>query len=538
MHRRRFLGLAAAGAGAAILAACSSDGDGTAASTTRKAGAGSTTTSRPPTTTATVPDAQGITKDPFTLGVASGDPLPDSVVLWTRLAPDPVALDGAGGMEDRTIQVLWEVAEDEAFTKLVASGIEEASPEFAHSIHAEPTGLDPDTWYFYRFRLGDLTSPVGRTRTTPEPGAKVDQLKLAFASCQLRGQGYWTAYTQMVADEPDLVFFLGDYIYEYPVTDGPFATPLDHEPEDLADYRVLYAAYKRDELIQAAHAAAPWVVTWDDHEVQNNYAADVPAKEDDAPTFDARRRAAYQSYWEHQPLRLDPPKQDGAITLYRTVSWGRLAEFFVLDGRQYRSDQVCGDQVGTNRKECTEIDDPDHTMLGTEQEAWLLGGLDATKATWPVLAQQTVMKALVLGDIVLNVDQWDGYPAERARILRHIDEHDIDNVMILTGDIHAGAAADIRSPDAGLTGPIVAHELIGPGISSAGFAALAKAVDPKAIGVAYVNAADNGYVRCTVTPERWTTDFVVMDTIKTPDGKAGVAATVVVDAGTPGLRRV
>ena len=148
------------------------------------------------------------------------------------------------------------------------------------------------------------------------------------------------------------------------------------------------------------------------------------------------------------------------------------------------------------------------------------------------------MSSLVIGDLVLNVDQWDGYPAERARILRHIDEHDIDNVMILTGDIHAGAAADIRSPDAGLTGPIVAHELIGPGISSAGFAALAKAVDPKAIGVAYVNAADNGYVRCTVTPERWTTDFVVMDTIKTPDGKAGVAATVVVDAGTPGLRRV
>ncbi|MCB0971270.1 MAG: alkaline phosphatase D family protein, partial [Acidimicrobiales bacterium] len=404
--------------------------------------------------------------------------------------------------------------------------------------HVTVDDLDPDTWYWYRFRIGDRTSPVGRTRTTPAPGDEVDELRLAFASCQLRTAGHWTAYDHLVADEPDLVAFLGDYIYEYPGGTGNLAIPLDDEPQDLADYRVLYAAYKRDPKLQAAHAAAPWVVTWDDHEVENNYAADAPENDADADGFDERRRAAYQAYWEHQPLRTEPPAEDGSLDLYRSLRWGDLAEVFVLDGRQYRTDQPCGGGVAIDRTSCDDLDDADATMLGTEQEAWLTDGLTGSEATWKVLAQQTVMKALVLGDIVFNVDQWDGYPAARRRLLASIADAGIDNVVVLTGDIHAGGAADLRTPDAAETGDVVAHELVAPGISSPGLGPLGDAVAGAGLDLAYANFSDNGYVRATITPDRWRTDFVVVDTIGADTSPASVAGTVEIDAGTPGLRTV
>jgi alkaline phosphatase D len=532
MHRRRFLGLAAAGAGSLALAACSgSDGDDAAAPRT-------TDTEDSTATSTTVPDAQGITADPFTLGVASGDPLPGSVILWTRLAPEPFDPSGAGGLSGDDVAVAWEVATDEAFEDVVASGTEVAGAEFGHSIHVDADGLDADSWYWYRFRLGEFTSPVGRTRTTPADDATVEELTFAFASCQLRTAGHWTAYDHVVDDDPDLVVFLGDYIYEYPGGTGALSVPLEAEPADLADYRVLHAAYKVDAKLQAAHAVAPWVVTWDDHEVENNHAADVPEDPADAATFDARRRAAYQAYWEHLPLRLDPPA-DGALELYRAIRWGSLATFFVLDGRQYRTDQVCGDNLATSASSCPELDDEDHTMLGAEQESWLTDGLAAADTTWKVLAQQTVMKALVLGDVVLNVDQWDGYPAARRRLLQSIADDGVENVVVLTGDIHAGGAADIRLPDATTTGAVVAHELVGTSISSPGLGAdLAGAIDLGSLGLAYANFADNGYVRCTVTPERWRADFLVVDTIEEPTSAVAVDASVEVQAGKAGLRRL
>ncbi len=534
MHRRRFLGLAVAGAGSLALAGCSGDDRGEDAS------AGTTTEPRSTVASSTtVPDAQGITADPFTLGVASGDPLPGSVILWTRLAPEPLDRSGAGGMGADDVAVAWEVAADEAFDEVVASGTEVAGAEFGHSVHVDVDGLDPDSWYWYRFRIGEFTSPAGRTRTTPADDATVDELRFAFASCQLRTAGHWTSYDHIIDDEPDLVVFLGDYIYEYPGGTGPLRVPLDAEPADLADYRVLYAGYKSDAKLQAAHAAAPWVVTWDDHEVENNHAAGVPEDVADAATFDARRRAAYQAYWEHLPLRLEPPADDGSLELYRSVRWGSLAMFLVLDGRQYRSDQVCGDTIPTSASSCPELGDETHTMLGTEQERWLNDELGSADTTWKVLAQQTVMKALVLGDLVLNVDQWDGYPAARRRLLRSIADQEVENVVVLTGDIHAAGAADLRLPDAGTTGAIVAHELVGTSISSPGLgAALASAIDLTSMGLAYANFADHGYVRCTVTPDRWHADFVVVDTVDRPTAEASVDASVEVLAGTAGLRRL
>ncbi|MFN8018889.1 MAG: alkaline phosphatase D family protein [Acidimicrobiales bacterium] len=538
MHRRGFLGAIAAGAGATALAACTSSGGSDAEGTSAKPGPLTTADRSTATTPPKVPAATGIASDPFQLGVASGDPLPASVILWTRLATDLEDPSGNGGLGTRDHQVLWEVAKDEAFDDVVATDLADAPGRYGHSVHAEATDLDPDTWYWYRFRIGDHTSPTGRTRTAPADGADVDQLKVAFASCQLRTAGHWTAYPHLVEDAPDLVMFLGDYIYEYPGGEGDLKIPLDAEPQDLADYRVLYAAYKKDERIQAAHAVAPWVVTWDDHEVENNYAAAIPEHDEDRPTFATRRKAAYQAFWEHHAVRMDPPAKDGSLQVYRSFRWGNLADVFVLDGRQYRSDQVCGDKVGTNATECTELDDASHTMLGKVQEQWLDDGLAGSEATWRVLAQQTVMHALKIGDIVLNVDQWDGYPQARARLLESIEAGKIDNVVVLTGDIHAGGAADIRSPNADLEGTIVATEIVGTSISSPGFGAIVGDIDLSSLGLHYANFRDHGYARCTITPTTWRTDFVVVDTIEDETSSARVDATVEVKAGTPGMRRL
>ncbi|MCU1358595.1 MAG: alkaline phosphatase [Acidimicrobiales bacterium] len=533
MHRRRFLALAAAGTGSIVLAACSNGGGSDGSKGTSSSGAtdAATTSTRPPV----VPPAQGLETDPFTLGVASGDPLPRSVILWTRLAPDPLNQLGLFGIGDRDVQVLWELASDAGFDHVVASGIEPAAAEFGHSIHVDVEGLDPDTWYHYRFRVGTYASATGRTRTTPKEGATVDRLRLAFVSCQNRRDGEWTAYDHLAEDDLDLVFHLGDYIYEYPGGTGDTKTPLDAEPQTLADYRTVYAGYKLDPKLQKAHQVAPWVVTWDDHEVQNNYAGDVPASALSRQAFERRRKAAYQAFWEHHPVRIAPPAADGSLTVYRSFSFGKLATFLVLDGRQHRTDQPCGDKP-TTAAACPALDDPDHTMLGTVQEEWLAKGLAASDTTWTVLAQQTVMKALVIGDTILNVDQWDGYPAARQRLFEAIDRAGLENVMVLTGDIHAAGAADLRMPSAGVKGKIVAHELVGTSISSGGLGKLIGDLDLTSIGIPYSNFVDHGYTRCTVTPERWTAEFVIVDTIAEPTSAAHVDATVDVLAGTPGIK--
>jgi alkaline phosphatase D len=539
LHRRKFLAMLAGTGGALVLGACSSgDDDAAESTTTTKAGKRAPSTTTTTSETDAAPPAEGIDRDPFLLGVSSGDPRPGSVILWTRLATDLADPSGFGGLGEEDFAVRWEVASDEEFTDVVKTGTEPAAAEFGHSVHVDAHGLEPDTWYWYRFRIGDFTSPVGRTRTTPKDDAPVDELRLAFASCQLRSGGHWTAYPHLIDGDPDLILFLGDYIYEYPGGTGDLATPLKAEPATLADYRVLYAAYQRDPNLQAAHAVAPWVITWDDHEVENNYAAGVAEKAEDQDGFEDRRIAAYQAFWEAHPIRIDPPAEDGSLEVYRWFQYGMLAKFFVLDGRQYRSDQPCGDQIGTNRADCPELDDPARTMLGTEQEEWLAKGLKSTDAIWTVLAQQTVVKSLVLGDVVLNVDQWDGYPAARSRLLDAIYQAGLRNVVVLTGDIHAGGAADLRLPNATTEGEIVAHELVAPGISSPGFGDIARGLDLSPFGLAYANFEDNGYVRCTVTPEKWTTEFVVVDTIATETSPAKVDATVEITAGESGIVRI
>jgi alkaline phosphatase D len=236
--------------------------------------------------------------DPFTLGVASGDPDHASVVLWTRLAPAPLEPDG--GMRPDPVAVAWEVAEDEGMRKVVRAGTATATPGFGHSVHAEVDGLRPDRWYWYRFRAGDARSPVGRTRTLPDPAADPGALRFAFASCQHYEAGLFTAYEQMARDELDLVVHLGDYIYEGAGTDRQVRRHHGgREILTLTDYRVRHSQYRSDPMLQAAHARCPWFLTWDDHEVSNNYAADRSNKRGvSTADFLARRAAGYQAYYE------------------------------------------------------------------------------------------------------------------------------------------------------------------------------------------------------------------------------------------------
>jgi alkaline phosphatase D len=526
--RRTFMTALIAGITGVGLAGCSDD-------TKNGASTGSSTTA----VSLPVPK---LDHSPFTLGIASGDPAPDSVILWTRLALDPLAPDGAGAMPSSDVPVEWEVASDEKFASIVTKGTAVASAKLAHSVHVDATGLEAGQWFWYRFRVGEHTSAVGRTRTMPADTDSPDTLRLAIASCQDYTAGYYTPYAAMVGDELDLVLFLGDYIYEYANHANAVRPVGDKECTDLATYRLRYSTYKTDKDLQAAHTRCPWMVIWDDHEVENNYADMVDDEKTPADAFATRRAAAYQAYYEHQPLRLDPPNGKD-YRIYRAAKFGTLADLFLLDGRQYRGDQPCNTKQDAivDKASCPDLG-AERTMLGTEQERWLLDGLGSSAATWKVITQQTVMFPLELGKLVLNVDQWDGYPTARKRILDFIDSENVDDVVVLTGDIHSAGAAELSVAAADGSRKPVAVEFIGTSITSGslvdsvpGGAAIAKVENFP--GSAYLNVKDHGYARCTVTAAEWRTVFVVCD-ISTPTAPARVDATCVTKKGTPAVTQV
>jgi alkaline phosphatase D len=523
----------AATAGALVATgACSSGGDGDAAG-----GSGATGDGSPDPAADLPPVPPSLPAELFALGVASGDPLPDSVILWTRLVNDPLA--DKGGVPDQSLPVRWEVGADDTFEDVVASGDAVAEPAFAHSVHVDASGLEPDTWYWYRFSVGGTTSPVGRTRTTPARGDDPRRLRFAFVSCQDRQAGFWTAYDHLGAEDVDLVVHLGDYIYE----GGPDATAVrpaqTPAPTDLAGYRSRLGEYRADPVIQAAHAHVPWICTWDDHEVRNNYANDVPDQSDEASLttgdFLQRRAAAYQAYYEHMPVRVDPP--DGPdMRIYRTLAWGGLARFYVLDGRQYRSDQACGDP-GDVGLMCPEVDDHARTMLGPDQEAWLGRRLSDSNATWNVLAQQTIVSPVVVpvgSDVGGNLDQWDGYRAARRRLVDQL--RDVANPMVITGDIHASGVGLVNEdPDDPASPPLV-PELVGTSISSTfpeDMVALVEAAAAASPAIRYVEARKRGYVVCEVTEDEWRADFRYVSTTAAPQAEVETGATWVVTAGDP-----
>jgi alkaline phosphatase D len=478
--------------------------------------------------------------DLFTLGVASGDPLPDSVVLWTRLAPDPL---NGGGMPDRRVVVEWEVAEDEAFRRVVRRGREQAVPGLAHSVHAEPRGLRPAATYYYRFRAEGRISPVGRTRTAPDRRSSPAALALAFVSCQDWQAGYYNAYRGVAEEDLDLVLHLGDYTYEY----GPQPGVRQHdgpEVDGIASYRNRHALYRTDADLRAAHAAHPFVVTWDDHEVDNDYAGDVPEdttgpSQGTTEAFRARRAAAYQAYYEHLPLRrAQRPRGDG-LPLYRRLTFGDLAELSVLDTRQYRSDQPCGDGLAAR---CPAALDEAATMTGPEQERWLLRGLDRSRARWNVVGQQTILAQYDFqagpGELY-NLDQWDGYVAARNRILSFLEKRRPTNPVVLTGDIHSNWVHDLKADFADPASATVGTEFVGTSISSefpAGFIAPVTSALADNPHTRFFDGAFRGYVRCDVTPERWTSTFRVVDTVLTPGAPTRTLAAFAVENGRPGAQ--
>lgn len=483
---------------------------------------------------------QSITFDapPFALGVASGEPAPDGVVLWTRLAPDPLH---GGGMPDDDIEVSWEVARDERMRDVAQRGIAVATPVLGHTVHVEVEGLEPARWYWYRFRAGAEVSPIGRTRTLPARGAPVDRLRFAFASCQHYETGYFTAYRHMIEDDLDLVFHLGDYIYEYAGRDGRVRKHTGDELELLVDYRNRHALYRSDPDLQAAHAAFPWVVTWDDHEVDNNYAATVSEDGLPAELFLRRRAQAYQAYYEHMPLRRSSLPTGPRMQLYRDFAWGDLASFQVLDTRQYRTDQPCGDRSGPA---CAGMRDAAATLLGDEQERWLMTGLDRSAATWNVIPQQVMMARVDLApgdDERFGMDIWSGYETARRRLMQFLADRRPSNPIVLTGDIHTSWVNDLRVDYADARAPTVGTELVGTSISSGGDGSDTR---PTTAGMLAENPwvkfynSQRGYVRCELTPRRCRADYQVLDYVSRPGSPIATRASFVVEDGRPGAERV
>jgi alkaline phosphatase D len=481
--------------------------------------------------------------DPFTLGVASGEPAPDGFVIWTRLAPRPTL---GGGMPDLPVAVEWTVATDEAHAQVVRRGRTTADPRLGHSVHVEVDGLEPGRWYWYRFAAGGASSPTGRTRTAVAAGAPLARLRFAFASCQHYEHGFYGAYRHMAEDDLDLVIHLGDYIYE---GSGSRNVVRRHEsmeePVNLVQYRNRYACYKADPHLRAVHQRFPWLVTWDDHEVENDYAADQSENRDDPKWFLARRAAAYQAYYEHLPLRRASLPEGPDMRLYRRLSFGDLATFHMLDNRQYRSDPPCGEGRrggGNVVADCAGRFDPAATMWGTAQERWLDDGLDQSRSRWNVLAQSLMMAQLTnrntAGQPTHWTDGWDGYAAPRARFLSRLAAARTVNPVSIGGDIHSFWANELRPDFEDERSPVVMPEFVGTSISSRGFAyASTLKVLPANPHVRYFESRQRGYARCELSRDRWQTAFLGIDDAADVSSPIRTLASFMVEAGRPNVHR-
>jgi alkaline phosphatase D len=530
LDRRTFLrsGLAVAGGALAVpglAAAASSAPPAVPSSVPSEAAAAPPVTSQPSAPT----PRRRVGPDPFRLGVASGDPRPDGVVLWTRLAPEP--LEPGGGVYG-PVPVEWEVATDEAFTHVVARGSETAVPSEAHSVHAEPAALPAGAELFYRFRVHGHISPVGRTRTAPAPGTDPGSVRFAVASCQHLEEGWYHAHRSIAADEPDLVLFLGDYTYEKKSSlAAKVRAYVDvEEIGDLAGYRLRYTQSKLDPMLQAAHAAAAWLAVFDDHELADNWWG-TPRR---WPA--TRKQAAFQAYWENMPLPRSMKPVHAAIPLYRRIDWGTLARFHMMDTRQYRWHQAPGG-------DCEQMRRPDRTLTGAAQERWLLDGLTGG-SRWDLLGQQ-VFFAGQDGDGAtstcdVSADSWDGYQASRRRITQGWVDRRVRNPVVLTGDAHRYWANDLKLNYFDHDAAAVGTEFVTTSITSTGQPVGTDREPPYVAHNPHLNYVGNlrGYVRGTVTGTELTAEYVTLSSILEPNPakvRATVARRFVVEDGRPGL---
>jgi alkaline phosphatase D len=499
---------------------------------------------------------------PFQLGVASGDPAPDGFVIWTRLAPEPFDTAYLG---QTIFEVAWEVAEDASFSRIAKQGTAWARPHLAHAVHVVVDGLQPGREYFYRFRLGRYESPAGRALTCPAPDAAVASMKFAFSSCAHYEQGFFSAYHWMAEDRPDLMIALGDYIYEDSWGERRVRQFDRLEAVTLDDYRHRYTQYRTDPDLQAAHAACPWLVTWDDHEVDNDYVSEVSEHElcgGEAvrKSFPARRAAAYQAWFEHMPIRPSRLRPDMHVQIYGSMDWGTLARFYVLDTRQFRSVQACsGMPVVTrcdfesNRKilfggaggasfidpgaaSCkAELADASRTVLGAAQEQWLDGALAASRAAWNVIAQNVMVMTVAEGTREsprIHSDAWGGYPPARERFFNSLTRHRAANPVVLTGDIHSFWVCDLENA----AGRPVGVELVASSIATTTYDK--SATLPLNPGARFHDGQHNGYVRCELTREKLRTDIVAIDQREDPRSGRTVLASFDVLSGDPRVHRV
>lgn len=523
MDRRTFLSSLAA---ATIATACTTDGD-ESASNRDKAEA----------PRRAVPKSAALSANSFSLGVASGDPTADSVMLWTRLCSDPL-VDG-GGSPTSDVEVAYDVATDEEFAELVASGIALATADLAHSVHVDVTGLASDSWYYYRFRAGEQTSPVGRTRTFPKASASKERLKFAVASCQDFQWGYYGAWAHVaVESDLDAVVFLGDYIYESNLGDlSPdksakrvWATA---KAETLSEYRLRYAQTKADPQLQAAHHVVPWLTTFDDHEVANNYAGDVGEFDAGEPKSRDRRLAAYQAWYEHTPIRVESvPTSFDAITVHRSVTFGSLASIFAIETRQHADPPPCRTAAAgftDDGPDCDERNDPARTNLGEVQEKWLSGALADSESQWNILANPLMLAGINIGtaaEPLYTRDAWDGYPVVRRRLLDHIVDSKVSNPVVVTGDWHASFVLDVKAePD----GPVLMPEFLASSITTFIFGTDYRAENPH---IRYF-VGEHCYGLVTVTPDDLLYEFKYIADVWDPETKISHVDGWRVTAGDP-----
>ncbi len=486
-----------------------------------------------------LPHARAADRPRFELGVASGQPTPQGMVLWTLLTGDdlPALCD-----------VAWELAEDEAFSRIAARGMETASAADHHSVHAEPAGLLADRWYWYRFQALGQQSAVGRTRTAPAAGTAVARLDFAIASCQRWDTGHYAAWRHAAADKLDLVMFLGDYIYEYPSTQKSLRSISGGPVRTLADYRQRYAQYKSDLALQAAHAACPWLLVWDDHEVENDYAG--LQGNSLQPDFAAQRAAAYRAYWEFMPFpkALRPAEGgDGAMRIYGHLDWGRLARVHLLDDRQYRDPQACpragrGGSTTVRLRDCPALADPQRSLLGSEQERWLAESWSLDRP-WNLLAQQTLVARFSFEDPQgpssgrYRSDGWDGYAPARQRLLSTLAQRQVPGVVVLGGDVHANVVADLKANFDDQKSAVVATEFCGTSISSLGSnqARLdaARAFNPH---VHLARSDQRGYMRFRLEPGLLQAELRVLKDGRDPASGITTVARYAVDAKSPGAQ--
>jgi alkaline phosphatase D len=480
---------------------------------------------------------------PFTLGVASGDPTPTGVVLWTRLAPKPL---DAGGMPASPVAVNWRIATDDRMQRIVQTGSAFATPELGHSVHLEVDGLEPGRWYWYQFSVGTDSSRIARTRTAPPSGSQ-DALRFAFVSCQHNAQGFYHAHKHLAEESIDFALHLGDYIYEDAAT-GTIGRPHlpTHELATIDDYRIRYAVYKSDPNLQAVHEAFPWVMTWDDHETENDYAGLLPGNAanpaDNMPDFAARRARAYQVYYEHMPLRAAQIPRGPSLQLYRGLHFGELISMNVLDTRQYRSHRApanCANEIRVSGY-CSDALDPARTIEGQAQQAWLLERLGKSSAHWNLLANQVPFAPNdTNADPLIRTfqgEKWDGYPVDRQRLLDLIAARNLVNTVVITGDVHANFVRNVPPDHIRLDATPIATEFVGTSISSGGDRTLTTVFGGNANNP-HLRFSDNhhGYVRCIVKPNLWQSDYrVVPSVVNASDGGVSTLASFVVERGQAG----